>query len=74
MGARGGSQLPVREAEDEMKTEERVRYLLRAAGRAEGEGNLRAANVLRRMAREVQPPDTTNALWGSRVSGGSVTE
>ena len=57
-----------------MKTEERIRYLLRAAGRAEGEGNLRAANVLRRMAREVQPLDTANALWGHMGPGGTVTE
>ncbi|MEZ4415564.1 MAG: hypothetical protein R3E10_07395 [Gemmatimonadota bacterium] len=38
-----------------MKTEDRIRYLLRAAGRAEGEGNARAANALRRMARDVLP-------------------
>ena len=40
-----------------MKSEERVRFLLKAAGRAEGDGNLRVANVLRRMARDVRPLD-----------------
>ena len=38
-----------------MKSEERIRFLLRAASRAEGDGNLRVANVLRRMARDVRP-------------------
>ena len=38
-----------------MKSEERIRFLLRAAGRAEGDGNFRVANVLRRMARDVRP-------------------
>ena len=45
-----------------MSLEDRVRYLLRAAGRAEGEGNVRAANALRRMARDVLPLDGTPIL------------
>ncbi len=36
-----------------MKTEERVRYLRRAASRAEGEGNLRVARLLRLLADDV---------------------
>ncbi len=55
-----------------MRTEERVRFLLRAAGRAEGEGNFRAANVLRRMARDVRPLNSSSALWSlDRGRGGS---
>ena len=40
-----------------MNVEERVRYLLRAATRAEGEGNLQIAHNFRRMAEEVRPLD-----------------
>lgn len=35
--------------------EERIRYLRRAASRAEVEGNLRVARILRRMAAEAVP-------------------
>lgn len=38
-----------------MKIEERIRYLLRASLRAEGEGNQRVAATLRRMAEEARP-------------------
>lgn len=38
-----------------MSVEERIRYLLRAALRAEGEGNSRVARSLRRMAEEARP-------------------
>jgi len=40
-----------------MSTESRVSYLLRAASRAEREGNARLAAILRRMADELGPPD-----------------
>ena len=38
-----------------MNIEERVRYLLQAATRAEGEGETRIARALRRMADEARP-------------------
>lgn len=40
-----------------MSVEERIRYLLRAALRAEDEGDRRVADSLRRMAREARPVD-----------------
>jgi hypothetical protein len=38
-----------------MSVESRVEYLLRAAARAEREGSVGLAEILRRMARELQP-------------------
>lgn len=38
-----------------MNVEERIRYLLRAALRAEGEGDRKVAQALRRMAEEALP-------------------
>ena len=38
-----------------MSVDERISFLLRAACRAEGEGNARTADLLRRMAREALP-------------------
>jgi len=38
-----------------METEDRIRFLLRVARRAEGEGNQRAASAYRRMADEARP-------------------
>jgi len=38
-----------------MTWEDRVRYLLRAALRAEGEGDGKVAETLRRMARDARP-------------------
>lgn len=38
-----------------MTMEDRIRWLLRAALRAEGEGDVRVAETLRRMAREALP-------------------
>jgi hypothetical protein len=38
-----------------MSTESRVRFLLRAAERAEREGNAELASVLRKMAEELRP-------------------
>lgn len=40
-----------------MNVDERIRYLLRAATRAEGEGDLRIARLFRRMAEDVRPVD-----------------
>jgi len=40
-----------------MSTDSRVDYLLRAAERAEREGNLRLAAILRKMAEELGTPD-----------------
>lgn len=48
-------------------TRDRVAYLLRAARRAEGEGNTRAARIFRLMARDARPAD--GSVWsGSRMS------
>ena len=43
-----------------MSVENRAEYLLRAAERAEREGNARLAEILRRMAQELLPVDPTN--------------
>ena len=40
-----------------MITESRVEYLLKAASRAEREGNARLAHILRKMAAELAPPE-----------------
>jgi hypothetical protein len=40
-----------------MSIEYRVDYLLRAAARAEREGNARLAAILRKMAEELGPPE-----------------
>ncbi len=45
-----------------MSVDERIGYLLRAACRADGEGNARMADVLRRMAREALPVGEVDAL------------
>lgn len=47
---------------------DRVAYLLRAARRAEGEGNVRAARIFRLMARDARPADSLG--W----SVGGMTE
>jgi hypothetical protein len=44
---------------------DRVTYLLRAASRAEGEGNLRAARIFRLMARDARPAG--GAMTGSGI-------
>ena len=50
-----------------MSMDERVRFLLRAATRAEVEGDERAARIFRRMAEEARPLD--GALrWGEAAS------
>ena len=38
-----------------MSMDERIRFLLRAASRAEGEGDERAARIFRRMAEDARP-------------------
>lgn len=40
-----------------MSTDERIRFLLRAATRAEGEGERRIARIFRRMAEDARPAD-----------------
>ena len=40
-----------------MKSDSKIRYLLRAALRAEGRGDLRTARNYRRMAEDVRPAD-----------------
>jgi hypothetical protein len=40
-----------------MSADSRIEYLLRAAARAEREGNVRLAAILKRMAEELQPVD-----------------
>ena len=40
-----------------MSTESRVQYLLRAAERADREGNIRLATILRQMAAELRPAE-----------------
>lgn len=45
-----------------MNVDERIRYLLRAATRAEGDGDLRIARNFRRMAEEVRPLDGSEWL------------
>jgi hypothetical protein len=48
-----------------MSTENRVQYLLRAADRADREGNARLASILRKMAQELLPPDWDLPLPGN---------
>ena len=40
-----------------MSAESRIDHLLRAAARAEREGNVRLATILNKMAEELQPAD-----------------
>ncbi len=47
-----------------MTIEERIRYLLHAAGRAEQEGAERVARSLRRMAEEARPLEVPSPLSG----------
>lgn len=57
-----------------MSVEERIRYLLRAAVRAEREGSERAARALRRMAEEARPLDISVNLPLVRPEMGCCTE
>ncbi len=51
-----------------MSVEERIRYLLRTAIRAEGRGNERIASLFRRMAEDMRPGESA-LLPGSSVLG-----
>lgn len=55
-----------------MNVEERIRYLLRAALRAEGEGDRRVARVLRRMAEEALPAAASLASPVPSTVGGTT--
>ena len=55
-----------------MNVEERIKILLRAATRAEGEGELRVATVLRRMADEARSSDLGHLTGRPRL--GCCTE
>ena len=47
-----------------MKVDERVRFLLRTAIRAEGQGDLRIADLFRRMAEDMRTGESALALDG----------
>jgi hypothetical protein len=47
-----------------MSMEDRIQYLLRAATRAEDEGDVRVARLFRRMAREALPAKVMGSLRG----------
>ena len=51
-----------------MSIDERIRYLLRAATRAEDEGDVRVARLYRRMAQEAQPVSQA----GAELAGGAL--
>ena len=52
-----------------MTMDERIRFLLRAATRAEGEGDERVARNFRRMAEDARPVDGDGALWALAFLG-----
>jgi hypothetical protein len=45
-----------------MSMDERIRFLLRAATRAEGEGDQRIARIFRRMAEDARPLDVSELV------------
>jgi hypothetical protein len=51
-----------------MRLDERLEYLLRAAMRAERNGDLRVAQALRRMAEDIRPIDRSLTLPLRKVS------
>jgi len=53
-----------------MSVDERIRILLRAATRAEGEGDDRVARILRRRAEEARPLDETDFQVPLRLAFG----
>jgi hypothetical protein len=53
-----------------MSVEERIRFLLRAALRAEGEGDRKVARALRRMAEEALFPASSSSLPATSTVGG----
>ena len=56
-----------------MTMDERIRFLLRAATRAEDEGNERVARNFRRMAEDARPIDE-GALMALHLQGGCYSE
>ena len=54
-----------------MSVEERIGYLLRAAARAEGRGDLRVARTFRRMAEDARPLGVGPAVHGRGAARGS---
>ena len=48
-----------------MSAETRIRYLLLAASRAEGDGDVRVARLYRRMAEEARPVEGGDLRLGS---------
>lgn len=57
-----------------MTVDERIRFLLRAATRAEGEGDLRVARSFRRMAEDARPLDGAFCLHGQNPAFGCCRE
>jgi len=57
-----------------MTMDERIRFLLRAATRAEGEGNERVARNFRRMAEDARPVDGNGGLWPVLLQSRGLTE
>lgn len=57
-----------------MTVDERIRYLLRVATRAEGEGDLRVARSFRRMAEDARPLDGSWSLHGRNPAVGCRRE
>ncbi len=45
-----------------MSVETRIRYLLQAASRAEGDGDVRVARLFRRMAEDARPVEGSDAV------------
>jgi hypothetical protein len=56
--------------EGDMSVEQRVGYLLKAALRAERNGEYRVARTLRRMADDILPLDLAPGLVAGDASGG----
>lgn len=52
-----------------MRPEQRLEYLLRAAQRAERNGDLHVARALRRMADDIRPIDKSLTPGGTAPSG-----
>lgn len=52
-----------------MSVDQRIRFLLRTALRAEGEGDLRVAELFRRMAGELRPLGRTLVMVADPVEG-----
>lgn len=54
-----------------MSVDERIRFLIQAAIRAEGEGDLRIARIFRRMADDARPLDVVLSPVVRPAFGGS---